>query len=466
MDETATLSSHFVTNIHLDDTICAIATPVGIGGIGVIRLAGPLALSIAKTLCPSVTSWTPRYVAVSELVFDGGVLDQGCVIYFQGPHSYTGDDIVEFQLHSNPHLLKRVVSVLVELGARLALPGEFTQRAFLNGRMDLSQAESVGELIHAASDMARQVALGRLKGRLYRLVLVLRQRLMRMLEQVEGSVDFPEEVPAIPRPEFVDSIEFCLSELRKVLSIQDYGRRIESGVKCVIVGRPNVGKSSLMNALLGENRAIVTSIAGTTRDFIDVNAELGGVSFQFVDTAGIRELTTDVIEKLGIKKINQLVTKADLILWVVDGSQALTEDDFRVVESIPKRKPVMIILNKSDKRQRKLSGLPQLPHWKMVHVSAKRGDGIQEFKQALRDWVYDGVPVSDLDLMCNVRQLGVLKTVFAELVHVLECAKAGLEDDVLSIDLKRAILGLGEFTGEEVTEEMLDGVFARFCVGK
>ncbi len=466
MGETATLSSHFVTNIDLDDTICAIATPVGIGGVGIIRLAGPLALPIAEKLCPKVKTWTPRYVALADICFGDEVLDQGCVVFFKGPQSYTGDDIIEFQLHSNPHLLKRVLSVLLEFGARLALPGEFTKRAFLNGRMDLSQAESVGELIHAQSDMARQMALGRLKGRLFRMVSGIRQRLMMILEQVEGSVDFPEEVPAFERPELIAHIDGCLSELKSVLDIQDYGRRVESGVKCVIMGRPNVGKSSLMNALVGENRAIVTSIAGTTRDFIDVMAELGGVSFQFVDTAGIREMTSDTIERLGIRKVTQLVKRADLIIWVVDGSMPLTDDDFRVLESIPKRKPVMIVVNKSDKRQRVLAGLPDRANWKTVHVSAKRGDGIQVLKQALCEWVYDGMPVSDMDLMCNVRQLAVLKSVFLELSHLVENAKFGLEDDVLSIDLKRAVLSLGEFTGEQVTEEMLDGVFSRFCVGK
>jgi tRNA modification GTPase len=464
MGEIVTLSLRLVTD--LDHTICAIATPVGIGGVGIVRLAGPDALAIAKKVCPKVKHWEPRYVALADICDDLGVLDQGCIVFFKGPQSYTGDDIVEFQLHSNPHLLKRVLEVLVGYGARLATAGEFTKRAFLNGRLDLSQAESVGELIHANSDMSRQAALGRLKGRLFRLVSIVRHQLMGMLEQVEGSVDFPDEVPAIPRDELIGTIEGVLGQLKPVLAMQDYGRRIEAGVTCVIMGRPNVGKSSLMNALLGENRAIVTSIAGTTRDFIDVSAELGGVAFRFVDTAGIREMTSDVIEKLGIRKITQLVKHADLILWVVDGSMALTEDDFRVLESLPKRKPVMIVVNKADKRQNALKGLPLRKNWKQLAISAKRGDGVQTLKQALCEWVYEGMPVSDLDLMCNVRQLAVLRTVVGELEHLLGCAHAGLEDDVLSIDLKRAILSLGEFTGEEVTEEMLDGVFAKFCVGK
>jgi tRNA modification GTPase len=290
---------------------------------------------------------------------------------------------------------------------------------------------------------------------------------MRYFEQIEGSIDFPDEVPRIDRQVFVHDIGMVLDDLRLLLSLQDYGKWIRSGVQCVIIGRPNVGKSSLLNRLVGESRAIVTSIPGTTRDFIDAHIELGGVLFTFVDTAGLRSDTMDTIEILGMKRIKKLVNSSEAICWVLDASEPLTSDDLAIWNSIKKRKNLYLILNKADKKTRiDLSVLKLKDGTPIISLSTKKAEGLDALKSTLYDHFVSVIERVDVSLLCNVRQIQALKSAKSSLEHLLGEHAMGVVDDALSIDLKQAILILGEVTGEELTEEMLDGVFSRFCVGK
>jgi tRNA modification GTPase len=449
------------------DTIGAIATPLGTGGIGVIRLSGPQALDICQRLLAVPVSLTPRLMHFCRIVhpISKTPLDEGCVVFFAGPASYTGEDTVEFHLHGNPILLKAVLDALLEAGARLASPGEFTKRAFLHGKLDLTKAETVADIIHAKNSVEYGVAVGHLKGKLYTHIRQLRSKLMSILEQMEGSIDFPEEVDAIPRSELILGILTICKELQAILDVQDFGKTVHNGVQVLIVGKPNVGKSSFLNAIVGEERAIVSSIAGTTRDFIDVQIELGGVKFEFIDTAGIRE-ATDKIEHLGIKKINTLLKKADLILWIVDQSKPFDTEDEAIYKKLKAKKRVWMLKNKQDKAARLHLPFKLKTSWSVHHLSLKQPHSIVPLKQQLHHTFAESLSDIDLDLLCNSRQIDCIKKTLNNLNHLHENAVLGFEDAMLVIDIKAAVLALGELTGEAVTEEVLDGVFSRFCVGK
>lgn len=447
------------------DTITAIATPLGLGGIGIIRLSGPQSWAIGLQLT-SLTTPQPRYVYFRSLnhPHSGEKLDEGCVTFFQSPASYTGEDVVEIQVHASPLILKLILEATLALGARLAQAGEFTKRAFIHGKLDLTKAESVIDLIHAQSNQAHAVALNHLKGGLYKQITLMRSRLMRLLEQMEGSIDFPEEVEAIERPYLKSELTQITKTLQHMIRLQDFGKHIQLGVQCVIVGKPNVGKSSLFNQILGENRAIISPIAGTTRDFLEAQIELGGLLFRLIDTAGVRK-TTDMIEHLGVKKVHTLLQKADVVLWMVDSSLPLSPEDMAIYDKIKRKKNLYLLLNKSDKKQtiqlpEILKNLPQLA------LSAKKGLHIQALKDRLYQDFSEKTQHLDHGLLCNVRQLHCIKEVKKALSQLLTSLTQGFEDAMLVIDLKQAILHLGEVTGEAMTEEVLDGVFSRFCVGK
>ncbi len=452
------------------ETICAIATPLGTGGIGIIRLSGPLALSIGQALFSSSafnTAPTPRYVYYGAILHPvtRHPLDEGCMVYFQGPQSYTGEDVVEIQGHSSPFILKTILQACLDSGARLATKGEFTKRAFIHGKMDLTKAESVIDLIHAHSSQAQSVALDHLKGSLHGHIQALRKSLMLLLEHMEGSIDFPDEIEPLDRTHLQEQLQLSYDKIHRILHLQDFGKHIRSGVLCVIVGKPNVGKSSLLNQFLGENRAIVSQIAGTTRDFIEADIELGGLTFRLIDTAGVRE-AQDTLERLGIKKVKALIEKADVVLWVVDGSQPLDATDEAIYKKI-KHKKTYWIVNKCDKPQRLH---PKAYSWikklDPLLLSAKKGLALETLKKCLYEDFSKKTDAIDLGLLCNVRQSHCLAQAHAALSSLITSLRMGFEDAVLAIDLKQTLLQLGEITGDSVTEEVLDGVFSRFCVGK
>ncbi|MBT5954501.1 tRNA uridine-5-carboxymethylaminomethyl(34) synthesis GTPase MnmE [bacterium] len=451
------------------DTIVGIATPLGVGAIGIVRMSGPISKDILHRLCPSLNTIKPRtaYHATITATKDSIELDDGCILYFEGPKSYTGEDCVEFQCHSNPIILQQVVSECLQNGARLALPGEFTRRAFIHGKMDLVKAETVIDIIHAKNKLSKNIALKRLNGKLYKKITEMRSGLIKLVEQIEGSIDFPEEVPELNQDVLITLLKGTWKEIHRILKMQDFGKTISEGVNVLIMGKPNVGKSSLLNRIVGENRAIVTSIPGTTRDYIECSVSLGGGLFNFIDTAGIRASQGDKIEDMGMRKIKRLVKKANVILWIVDGGAPLTKEDETIATLIPKKKRGYLILNKSDKKRRAnlstLSSLTSFPH---LSVSAKVNQGLTDLQDELIDFFLK--PKSDvtLDFMCNIRQIQCLKDAENGLSLALKSIKSGFEQDLISFELKTVVQKLGEVSGDDLTEEVLDGIFSRFCVGK
>ncbi len=458
-----------MTTTLLRDTIVAIATPLGLGGIGVVRLSGSDSLKIARQLFVFSNDDVvkPRYVYFGKImdVEFQTVLDEGCVIFFKGPASYTGEDSVEFQCHSSPYVLERLVSVCCFLGARLATAGEFTKQAFVNGKLDLTQAEGVIDLIHSTSQKAHAVSLNHVQGKLHTVITAFRAQLTLILEQIDASLDFPEEVDPVDRNEVVEGLMKMKQDVIDILSNQDFGQYIFSGVSCVIVGKPNAGKSSLFNALVGTDRAIVTDIEGTTRDYLETPILLGGVMFRMIDTAGVRE-SQDYIEYLGIQKIQDLIEQADVVIFVCDSARSFDKNDEAVIQKILHKKLIYGVMNKADLE--KLSDIHQLnvACSKVFSVSAASGMGVDTLKKALFQDFVETIERLDLGTICTVRQQDCLKKTKVILDDVLLGLSQGVDDASLAIDIRKGVEVLGEITGDVLTEELLDGIFSRFCIGK
>lgn len=449
------------------DTIVAVSTPLGIGAIGIIRLSGSKALSIAQQLFSKPLT-AQRYVYFGTIQNPKKMdpIDSACVIFFKNPHSYTGEDMIEIQSHSNIQIIQSIISICIELGARIAQKGEFTKRAFLNNKLTLTQAESVIDLIDAKTTKSASFALNRLNGRLHQTIHQIRSDLIEFAESIEASLDFPEEIETISKEIMLTKIRPSINILSKIIQNQEYGQRVSNGTKCLIVGKPNVGKSSLINQLAGKNRAIVSSIPGTTRDYLTIEIEHNGVIFELIDTAGIHK-TTNEIEQLGIEQIEELMTETHAILWMIDGSSALTEDDFQVYEKIKNRPYIYIVMNKNDLPQKSEIALLNLPKSiSIFSISALKDIGIGLIKEQLyRDFISKYDNIGD-ELICNVRQIKVLTVVSQLLITLEEKIIQNIQDDLIAFHLRQIIHHLGEISGETITDEVLNGIFSRFCVGK
>jgi tRNA modification GTPase len=460
-------------------TIVAIASPLGIGAIGLVRLSGPKSLPILKKLVKSTSNFKPRFVYHLDL-FDPKsqeLIDNVCLLYFKAPQSYTGEDIIEIYAHSSIYILKRLVEVCQGEGAVLAAKGEFTKRAFLNGKIDLTQAEAIAELIESTNKRSHAVALDHLKGKLFNYINDIRKDLITILEELEVSLDFPDDIDAAHRQKEIKIIASCLEKINKILQEKDYGRLISGGVKCLILGKPNVGKSSLLNALAGEERAIVTPIPGTTRDFIDVKIEISDICFEFIDTAGIRKYC-DEIESLGIKKIDDLLKTTHACFWMIDLSVPISEDDHKVYQKIKNEKNVYLILNKTDlPAKANLEDLKLTQKLPEIKLSIIKNKGIDKLKNTLYQDYISRYENTSPELICNLRQIDCLKRTQANLSEILKktqsknivgarSSQPNYSDDMFAEDLKSAILNLGDILGSDVTEEVLSNIFSRFCVGK
>jgi tRNA modification GTPase len=456
------------------DTIAAIATPLGEGGIGIVRVSGPGALEIAKSIFRAKNkSWT---TAGSHRIFyghvvdrEGQVVDEVLLSYMQAPHTYTREDVVEINCHGGIVPLRRVLELVLGCGARLAEAGEFSKRAFLNGRLDLAQAESVIDIIRARTETGLKLAVSQLRGDLSRKIFSLQDKLLGLLAQLEAVVDFPEEgLEESAAAEILASSQELLKEVEQLIKGAETGKIYREGISTVIIGRPNVGKSSLLNALLREDRAIVTEIPGTTRDIIEEIINIKGIPLKIIDTAGLRE-TDDEVEKIGVAKTRDNINRADLVLMVLDAARGLADEDRSIIESISGRKSI-ILLNKVDVEVINIDESEVLrlaPDCPLLWISAEQGTGLAELEDTIVDMVLGGQATSsDTLLVASVRHKQALEKAASHLLEVINGINERLPLDMVSIDLRSAWEQLGEITGTTSTEELLDRIFADFCIGK
>ena len=467
----------------LEDTICAIATPAGEGGIGIVRLSGAQALAVAEQivrlrsgrLLASVGSHTlhladvrlPSLLKVPQLVATGQreVFDEALVVYMKAPRSFTGEDIVEIQSHGGSLILSLVCRACLVAGARLAAPGEFTKRAFLNGRLDLSQAEAVLDTIRAKSAASLTAAQRQLRGELAREIDAARDALLRLLAQLEAGIDFVgEEIELLDRKELLQTIDGVVTLMQRLGATARQGRLLREGARVVITGRPNVGKSSLLNRLLKEDRAIVTPVPGTTRDIIEEAIDLDGVMIHLVDTAGIRD-TDDTLEREGIRRSRSAQKDADLQVIVIDGTVPLTMDDRALIDQGTGGRHV-IVINKADLP---LSVDPSQLSAEAVclTLSAKTGEGIDKLRETIRSQLIGaGAETTDGVMVTNVRHQAALDRACESLTQAKESVGAGMANELVAVDIRAAADALGEITGAITTDEILEQIFSTFCIGK
>jgi tRNA modification GTPase len=459
----------------LDDTIAAIATPLGEGGLGVIRVSGPQALAVVLAVfrdrhgraVASLPSHRVRFGSVID-PRSGAKLDEVLVTYMRASRSYTREDVVEISGHGGIGVLARLLEALVAAGARLAEPGEFTKRAFLNGRLDLTQAEAVIDLIHAQTAESQRVALAQLEGGLSQAIGAMREDLLEVLAYIEGAMEFPEEdLELLPWEALLAKVRAIEARSEALLDTFHSGRVLREGVLAVIVGRPNVGKSSLFNALLAANRAIVTPIPGTTRDLLEEVANLRGYPFRLVDTAGLR-LTADVVEQEGIGRARRCLEAADLVLLVLDQSEPLTDDDEEAIAAVHGKR-VHLVLNKADLPTR--LDVPALaarfPAWPQVAVSCKERRGLEQLTALMVEAVLQGrAAPRDGPVLTKLRHWEALQHARASLQQARQAMERRQSGEFIALDLREALEWLGEIVGLNYTEDLLDKIFSEFCIGK
>ena len=454
------------------DTIAAISTGMTSSGIGIIRISGPDAIAIADKVYDSRSGKKlenmPTHTIHYGFIRDGEeFIDEVLVMLMRGPRSFTAEDTVEINCHGGVYAMNRILELVIRKGARPAQPGEFTKRAFLNGRIDLSQAEAVIDVINAKNEYALKSSVSQLKGSVLKVIKNIREKIIYHIAYIESALDDPEHISLDGYPEQLEEqVEQWKEKIRTLIASSENGKRMKEGIRTVIVGKPNAGKSSLLNVLLGEERAIVTDIAGTTRDVLEEQMSLSGISLNIIDTAGIRS-TEDVVEKIGVKKAKTYARDADLIIYVVDSSTGLDENDEEIMEMIRDRKAI-VLLNKMDldcvtteEDIRKHLDKPVIP------VSAKEEQGIDRLEQAVKDMFYDGsISFNDEIYITNMRQKAALKEALDSLEQVSVSIQNQMPEDFFSIDLMNAYEELGSITGESVGEDLVNEIFSKFCMGK
>lgn len=455
------------------DTIAAISTPVGEGAISIVRLSGPEAITIANRIfsgknLKTVPSHTLHYGKIIDPHSDE-LVDEVIVSVMRAPKTFTVEDIVEINGHGGIVAVKRLLQLVLDEGARLAEPGEFTKRAFLNGRIDLSQAEAVMDVISSQMNQAMQVAMNQLEGRLSKLIQKLRQHLIETIAHVEVNIDYPEydDVEEMTHDMMEEKTAIVLEEINKLLQVAAQGKILREGIKTAIIGRPNVGKSSLLNSLVQEERAIVTDIAGTTRDVIEEYVNVRGIPLRLMDTAGIRE-TDDIVERIGVERSQQILSSADLTLFMLNYNDTLTNDD-RMIFSLLENLPYIIIINKTDlPGQLNIKEVEELAKGKkIVTMSLINDKGIDELEQSISQLFFENELVDrDTIYISNVRHIHLLK----QAKKALEDARDGLSMhmplDIVQIDVRRTWEFLGEIIGDTASESLIDQLFSQFCLGK
>lgn len=465
-----------------ESTIAAIATGLTDSGIGIVRISGSDAISVGnrlfrtssgKSVLKNAESHVLKYgMAVDE---NGSVIDEVMAVVMKAPRSFTGEDTVEIQCHGGVLIMKKILDTSLKFGARLAEPGEFTKRAFLNGRIDLSMAEAVMDVIQSRNEYALASSVKQLCGNLAEAVKQMRAEILYEIAFIEAALDDPEHMSLDEYPEQLrEKVEKLLEKIKKLLDTADNGRLMKEGISTVILGKPNVGKSSLLNLLVGEERAIVTDIAGTTRDILEEHISLNGIGLNVIDTAGIRD-TEDKVEKIGVEKARQYAKDADLIIYVADSSVSLDENDREILSLISDKK-AMILLNKSDLnsiiseenlKELMNESLPDRKDIPVIRISAREHTGIDRFENAVKEMFFQGQLSHNSEIIItNMRHKEALKNSYESLLLVKQSIENGMEEDFYSIDLMNAYSELGKIIGEEVDDDVVEEIFSKFCMGK
>ena len=449
------------------ETIAAISTPPGVGGIGIIRISGDNALNVAKRIFKAknkseIKPFTIRFGYVVDE--NQNALDQVLVSYFKSPKSYTGEDVIEINCHGGNVSTREILELVLKNGARLAEPGEFTKRAFLNGKLDLTQAEAVIELINSKSDKESKASYKQLEGLLGAKIKEIKQGIIDLLVDIEANIDYPEyDIEEVRRERIYNVLSANVAKLETLEKSFESGKILRDGVSTVIIGKPNVGKSSLLNRLVKEDRAIVTEIAGTTRDTIEEYITIRGIPLKLVDTAGIHE-TDDIVESIGVNKSKKAIDESELVLLMLDATRELSKEDEELLEAT-KNKNRIILINKID-ADKKINK-DMFKNDKIIEMSTKTLTGIEELEETIEEMFN----ISELNIeneivITNVRHKNLIHKAAEEIKNAIVSIKNGLPIDMLSIDLQEALQNLGEITGESISEEVVKGIFAKFCVGK
>ena len=453
------------------NTIAAIATSPGVGGIGIIRISGEEAFLVAsKIFCPkdaffNVLEPIPNVIKYGYIFDREEKIDEVLVSFFKAPHSYTTENIVEINCHGGVLVMRRILEIAVKNGARIAEPGEFTKRAFLNGRIDLAQAEAIIDIITSKTDKERNVSLTQLEGFLSEKINKIQSKIYDVLIQIEAGIDYPEhEIEDVTRETIYSVLTESKESLKKLCDSFEEGKVLKDGVKTVILGKPNVGKSSLMNTLLREDRAIVTDIPGTTRDTIEEYVNIKGIPLRIVDTAGIRN-TEDKIEEIGVEKAKNEIENADMIIAVFDISRELAEEDYEIIELIKNKKSI-IIINKVDLEE-KWNEKEVFGEKKVINISAKEKFGIEELENEIEElWKINNMSTNEDIIISNIRHKELILNALEEIDVAINALKSDLPVDMISINIKSILNHLGTIVGQNVDEETINGIFSRFCLGK
>lgn len=447
----------------MNDTIVAISTALGEGAISIIRVSGDDAIKIINPLfdgkdLEKASSHTINY---GHIVYNGEIIDEVLLSIMKAPKTYTKEDVIEINTHGSIAVVNKIMEILLLEGCRLAEPGEFTKRAFLNGRIDLTESEGVMDLINSETELTRKMAINELSGNVSRLIEDTREDIISLISNIEVNIDYPEyeDIEVVTINKIREKVREIKEKLLKTLKLSEDGKILKDGIKTVILGKPNVGKSSLLNALLEEEKAIVTDVKGTTRDIVEGSILVGGVKLNLIDTAGVRK-SDDIVEKIGIEKSLNLIDEAELVLLILDASCPLSEEDKYLLEKTKDKKRI-IIMNKID------LNLNNSYMDDVIKISAKNNEGIEEIKDAIKELFNVGTFMSkNLTFFTNVRQISLLKSAIKSLEDVEQGIKEEREIDMIEIDLKLVWEKLGDIIGANYTEELIDNLFSRFCLGK
>ncbi|EIJ37294.1 tRNA uridine-5-carboxymethylaminomethyl(34) synthesis GTPase MnmE [Galbibacter orientalis] len=474
--------------MNIQDNIIALATPSGAGAISVLRISGKEAISIADAHFKSIrkkklSEQKSHTIHLGHIIDGQKILDEVLVSIFKGPNSYTGENVIEISCHGSPFIQQEILQLFLRNGCRMADAGEFTMRAFLNGKLDLSQAEAVADLIASDNEASHQIAMQQMRGGFSSEIKKLREELLNFASLIELELDFAEEdVEFADRTQFIELLNKIQLVLKRLIDSFAVGNVIKNGIPVAIVGEPNVGKSTLLNALLNEERAIVSDIAGTTRDTIEDEISIGGIGFRFIDTAGIRD-TKDVVESIGIKKTFEKIEQAQVVVYLIDSTKLIGNKDFiknirleleKIKNKFP-QKPLVIIANKKDQISEDLQDfilteIADIAHTnaktKALLIAAKGNSGVEELKNILLEFVNTGALRNNETIITNSRHYDSLLKALEEINHVQDGMANGISSDLLAIDIRQALYHFGEITGEITTDDLLGNIFANFCIGK